>query len=102
MLTPVQGDLCTTKYLTYGRLRYAYLVPRHAQFLSLSISPSFLMTFEIICRGKWTWADIGPPGVLDMAGDTRSSWANEKGKKGRRYETNLDIPPRSWTSWTRQ
>lgn len=31
-----------------------------------------LTTFEIICRAKWTWADIGPQGVLELADDTRS------------------------------
>lgn len=46
-------------------------------FFTLSLFTPLLTTFEIICCAKWTWADIGPQGVLKLADDTRSRWTGE-------------------------
>lgn len=70
-------------------------------FFSYFLSLSLLTTFEIIDRAKWTWADIGPQGVLERAGvgrrhpietdrDKKKRERGEKCKGEKRASISLD------------
>lgn len=63
------------------RVRFHDTATLSSLFFTLSLFTSLLTTFEIICCAKWTWADIGPQGVLELADDTRSRWTGEWERK---------------------
>ena len=57
---------------------------------------SLLTTFEIIGRAKWTWADIGPQGVLERAGvGRRHPIETDRDKREREREREREIGERN-------
>lgn len=68
------------------RVRFHDTATLSSLFFTLSLFTPLLTTFEIICCAKWTWADIGPQGVLELADDTRSRWTWEWEKKKKKIK----------------